>query len=64
MWRYIFRIKRQDSTEEEFLAPETRPVINSDARMFVVKKSNDYPAEKINYKMIKKRRRDQVHKLY
>lgn len=63
MWKFFSKAPKKKS-QEDYLAPETKPVIGN-GRIFVISKDEKEVApEKISYKLIKKRRRDQSHNLY
>lgn len=64
MFKFTFKFRNREGTRDEFLAPETRPVINDHGRRFVVIEKEDKPAEKVSYKLIMKKRRDEGHLLF
>lgn len=64
MFKFIFKIRNKEGTPDEYLAPETKPVINGNGRRFITIKKEDVPAEKVSYKLIMKKRREEGHTFF
>ncbi len=64
MFRFFFKNRNKEFIQDEFLAPETKPVIGK-ARIFITDKNEKtVPTEKISYRLINKRRREEDHNFY
>lgn len=64
MLKHIFRIRNKEGSQDEFLAPETRPIIYQGAKTLVITKGEDNHVEKINYKLFERKRKEHRDSLY
>lgn len=64
MFKFIFKNRNREGTPDECLAPETRPIIYNDLRTIIIEETPEAPAERIHYKLIRKKRRERMHNLH